>query len=195
MARCINQGDGCFVIVINYDRSETSEIDSEIHTALKKIMNRAEQILTHTVTIGVSSPKAATERVSVCFDEALEVIKHRMIKGSGGITYWSEKKDYDKKYIYPLNSERRILNFIDNGDLNRIIKELEVISHEIRSAEYVSYDNILFIYHQLVGICIKHLRENNISTERIFAGRINIYTSLASIDTLDELENCLRYFF
>ncbi|SDZ60061.1 AraC-type DNA-binding protein [Evansella caseinilytica] len=197
IARCVYQGDGCFVIVINYEPSEYEQTDftSHIHTALTKTMKKAEEILTHSVTIGVSRPTTTIELVSVRFAEAMEVLKHRMIKGSGGITYWSEKKEHDKKYIYPVNSERRILNFINNGDLDSIIKELGVIGDEIRSADYISYDNILFIYHQLVGICMKHLRENDISTARMFAGRSNIYTTLASSDTLNELEKHLYPFF
>ncbi len=194
-ARCVYQGDGSFVIVLNYEQSKGDDFDAIIHTSLLDIMNKAEEHLTRSVTIGVSSPTMNIDLVSVRFAEAMEVIKHRMIKGSGGITYWSKKKEHDKKYIYPVNSERRILNFMDNGDLDSILKELRVISDEIRYADYISYDNILFIYHQLVGICIKHLRENNVSTTRIFAGRDNIYTSLASVDTLDELEKYLVRFF
>ncbi|MCK0472818.1 AraC family transcriptional regulator [Halalkalibacter sp. APA_J-10(15)] len=194
-ARCVYQGDGCFVIVLNYEQLEDDEFDSNIHMSLLNIMNKAEELLSHSVTIGVSSPTKKLDLVSARFAEAMEVIKHRMIKGSGGITYWSKKKEHNKKYIYPVNSERRILNFMDNGDLDSIISELGVISNEIRSADYISYDNILFIYHQLVGICIKHLRENNISTTRIFAGRDNIYTSLTLVDTLDEIEKCLVRFF
>ncbi|WP_100405574.1 AraC family transcriptional regulator [Bacillus solitudinis] len=194
IARCVYQGNGCFIIVINYEQLE-QETDSLIHESLIKIKDKAEEVLNHSVTIGVSSPTADMDLVSARFGEAMEVIKHRMVKGSGGITYWKEKKANEQKYIYPVNSERRILNFMDNGDLDSIIKELKVIGDEIRSAEYISYDNILFIYHQLVGICIKHLRENNVSTARIFSGRGNIYTNLASIETLDELEHYLCVFF
>ncbi|WP_088102970.1 helix-turn-helix domain-containing protein [Halalkalibacter urbisdiaboli] len=194
IARCIYQGNGCFVIVINYEQLK-QETDSLFHESLIKIKDNAEEVLNHSVTIGVSSPTVDMDLVSERFGEAMEVIKHRMVKGSGGITYWEKKNANEQKYIYPVNSERRILNFMDNGDLDSIIKELKVIGDEIRSAEYISYDNILFIYHQLVGICIKHLRENNVSTARIFAGRGNIYTHFASIDTLDELENDLCDFF
>lgn len=75
------------------------------------------------------------------------------------------------------------------------MKELQVIRQEIQSTEYISYDNILFIYNQLIGLTIKYLRENNINTARIFAGRRDIYSAIASIDTLDEMEDYLNGFF
>lgn len=194
IAKGVYQGDGCFTIIINYEQRE-EKIDSDLHKALKKMRNRAEELLKHSVTIGVSSPAVKMEMVSTRLAEAMEVIKYRMIKGSGGITYWDKKADHEQKYIYPSNSERRILNFIDNGDLASIVKELKVISEEIRSAAYVSYDNILFIYYHLVGSCIKHVRESNVSIAKIYTGNGNIYTVLSSIDTLEELEKYLFTFF
>ncbi|MFC0211956.1 helix-turn-helix domain-containing protein [Paenibacillus chartarius] len=194
-ARCIYQGDGCFVIVINYGQAEYESEGAGIHAALGSIRDEAAALLDHSVTIGVSSPTDMNDTIPDRVVEAMEVIKHRMIAGSGGITYWKAKDGRDKKYIYPANSERRILNFLDHGDLDSIIKELDIIGGEIRSAEYISYDNILFIYNQLAGVTIRHLRENNVSTARIFAGRGNIYAALASIDTLDELEEYLREFY
>ncbi|MBD0382845.1 AraC family transcriptional regulator [Paenibacillus sedimenti] len=193
-ARCVYQGDGCFVIVINYGQAEYASEGAGIYAVLSEIRDKAAELLDHSVTIGVSSPTESSDTISDRVVEAMEVIKHRMIEGSGGITYWKEKDGGDK-YIYPANSERRILNFLDKGDFDSIIKELDIIGGEIRSAEYISYDNILFIYHQLAGVTIKHLRENNVSTARIFAGRGNIYAALASIDTLDELEEYLREFY
>lgn len=194
-ARCVYQGEGCFAIVINYEREELERGLRGIKEALVAIRNKAAELLGHTVTIGVSSRAETSAIIQDRVVEALEVIKHRMIEGSGGITFWRQDAEHGKSYIYPANSERRILNFLDTGDLDSIMKELDLIRGEIQSAQYISYDNIMFIYNQLIGVTIKHLRENNISTARIFAGRGNIYSALASIDTLDELEEYLREFF
>lgn len=195
-ARCVYQGEGCFVIVINYGPSEQDEDGSErIGGALSAIRDDAAELFGHSVTIGVSGRADDSAAVSDLAVEAMDAIKHRMIEGGGGITYWRQETEPPSKYVYPANSERRILNFLDRGDQDSLMRELEQIRSEIRSAESISYDNILFIYHQLVGVTIKHLRENNISTSRIFGGRGNIYSAIASFDTLDELEEYLRGFF
>ncbi|NOU79035.1 helix-turn-helix domain-containing protein [Paenibacillus sp. LMG 31459] len=194
-ASCVYQGEGCFVVVINYGQEELEGRLGGIHEALHVIRDRAAQLLEHTVTIGVSSQTENSSEVSARIVEANEVIKFRMIEGSGRITFWEEEPERSKKYIYPANSERRIINYLETGSLDSIAEELAVIRKEILGVEYISYDNIMFIYNQLVGVTIKHLRENNINTARIFAGRGNIYSAIASMDTLDELEDYLREFF
>ncbi|MFS0728199.1 helix-turn-helix domain-containing protein [Paenibacillus sp. 1P07SE] len=185
---CVYQGNGSFIIVLNYKDTDRERAGSDIHDALVQTREKAAELLRHSVTIGVSRRAEDRTEIPDCVAEAMESIKQRMIEGSGGILYEREKNGSNTKYIYPANSERRMLNYLDQGDLDSIAKELELIGAEIRSAEYISYDNILFIYYQLVGVTIKHLRENNVSTARIFAGRGNVYAALSAIDTLDELE-------
>jgi len=194
-ARSVYQGDGCFAIVINYGAEERERDCEGIRKTLLQIKNEALELLGHSVTIGVSSPADTSSVIDDKAAEAMEVIKHRMIEGFGRITYWEQDAERNIKYIYPADSERRILNFLDAGDLDSIRKEMESIRSEIRSVEYISYDNIIFIYNQLAGATIKHLRENNVRTERIFAGRSNIYSDIASADTIDELEEIFREFF
>jgi len=194
-ARCVYQGEGCFIIVINYGIDEHERDFGGIRDALYSVRNQALELLGHSVTIGVSSSADSSSMIDDRAAEAMEVIKHRMIEGFGGITFWKQEIEQSIKYVYPANSERRILNFLDIGDLDSIEKEMEIIRGEIHSVEYISYDNILFIYNQLAGATIRHLRENNVRTERIFAGRSNIYSAIASMDTLDELEEYLREFF
>lgn len=193
--RTVYQGEGCFVMIINYGAEEAEHGAQSVHEALASIRDMAAEVLGHSVTIGVSSQADSIEMIPDGVVEAMEVIKHRMIGGSGGITYWKQDADQTGKYIYPANSERRILNFLDNGDLDSIIKELGLIRDEIQSVEYISYDNIMFIYNQILGVTIKHLRENNVSTARIFTGRRNIYSAIATRDTLDELDEYLHEFF
>lgn len=192
----VYQGEGYFAIVINYGQEEAGRGCEGVHGALSAIRNMAKDIFGHTVTIGVSSQGALDGTIPDLAAEAMEMLKYRMIEGSRRIIFWREEADdSSKKYMYPSNSERRILNFLNAGDLDSIMKELAVIRKEIHTAEYISSDNIMFIYNQLAGVTIKHLRENNISTARIFAGRGNIYSAIASVDTLDELEEYLCRFF
>ncbi|MDQ8738137.1 AraC family transcriptional regulator [Paenibacillus sp. LHD-38] len=190
--RSVYQGEGCFAIIINFEINDEEDQERGIRQTLLSIREQAAKLLGHSVTIGVSGLTESAESISDRLVEAMEVIKHRMIVGSGGITYWKEEEVHSQKYIDPIRSERRILNYLDAGDLNGIYKELEDIRAEIQSVEYISYDNILFIYNHLTGATIKHLRENHVSAARIFANRGNIYSTLTSIDTLDELENYLR---
>ncbi|WP_042199084.1 AraC family transcriptional regulator [Paenibacillus camerounensis] len=191
----VYQGEGRFAIVMN-DSFVDSKHSLPLYKALfASIQDSAMQIFGHTVTIGVSSRDELYSDASDQLAEAMEVIKRRMTEGSGGVFFGSKETNEDTKYMYPVNSERRIVNYLETGDISNISQELRVIRNEIQTAEYISYDNILFIYNQLIGLTIKYLRENNINTTRIFSGRRDIYNAIASIETLDEMENYLNDLF
>ncbi|MNW47428.1 HTH-type transcriptional regulator YesS [compost metagenome] len=195
VARCVYQGEGCFAVVINFGQEEVDRDYEGIKSAFEALSQYAGDLLGHTVTVGVSSRTEKNAGLQDRAAEAMEVIKQRMVDGGGGISFWSEEEERGKPYLYPVDSERRILNFLQAGNLERLLEELTVIRGEIQSAPSISYDNIMFIYHQLVGVTIKELRENQMNPTRIFAGRGNIYSAIASIDTLDELDHYMREFY
>ncbi|MBW4840403.1 MAG: helix-turn-helix domain-containing protein, partial [Paenibacillaceae bacterium] len=195
VARCVYQGEGCFAVVINFGQEEAAREYEGIKSALEGLSRYAGDLLGHTVTVGVSSRAERCGELQDRAAEAMEVIKQRMVCGGGGISFWSEEEGRGKPYLYPADSERRILNFLEAGDLERLLEELTVIRRDVQSASSIAYDNIMFIYHQLVGVTIKLLRENQINPTRIFAGRGNLYSTIASIDTLDELDHYMREFY
>ncbi|WP_151737274.1 AraC family transcriptional regulator [Paenibacillus tengchongensis] len=193
--RSVYHYEGCIAVVLNYASGRQEQLDSPIHQALEVIREQTRELIGHTVTIGVSGGTDTPEMVSQRLFEAMEMIKRRMIVGGGSIMYWQNEAENSRKYIDFECSERRILNFLDTGNLEGIYKELENIRSQIRAEESISYDNIMFIYNQLMGVTIKHLRENHIGTGRMIMGRGNVYTIMAEMDTLDELEEYLLEFF
>lgn len=196
LARCVYHHEGCLAIVMNFSqRHEGDAEDAAVQQALEAVSKETSELLGHSVTIGVSDTADSPGMVARRLSEAMEVIKLRMTKGTGSIMYWNEHGESGRKYIDSANSERRILNYLDAGDLDGIYGELQAIRSQIRCGANVSYDNIMFIYHQLMGATIKHLRENHIGTGRMIMGKGNVYTILASMDTLDELEEYLREFY
>ncbi|WP_342564858.1 helix-turn-helix domain-containing protein [Paenibacillus sp. FSL R7-0345] len=195
VAHSVYHTDGSIVVVLNFAQEDHGCSNDSLQQALEAIRDESLELLEHTVTIGVSDIADAPEMVAERLFEAMELIKQRMIKGAGSIMYWQEEEEHSRKYLDSENSERRILNFLDAGDLDGISKELENIRCMISAEQHISYDNIMFIYHQLIGATIKHLRENHISTGRTVMGKGDIYSVLAAMDTLDELEEYLQAFF
>jgi Response regulator containing CheY-like receiver domain and AraC-type DNA-binding domain len=191
-AQIVYQGDGYFAIVLN--GAGLDNVHESLKAALLKISGEAKRLFEHTVTIGVSDVTTDVLSLPDLMTEAVELIKQRIIKGGGHIMYWQEDAGGSHKYIYPTTSERRILNYLETKDIENIYKELEHIRQEIRSVPYISYDNILFIYYQLAGVTIRYMRENAL-TSRVFAGQSNIYSTLASFDTLEEIEEYMIEFF
>lgn len=195
LGHCVYQDNGYFAIIMNYREAIWNNNENKFYSVLDQIRVEAAAIFQQSVTIGISTQGDDIRLVSDQLVEATEAIKLRIAAGSGRILPWKEESCHDTKYMYPLASERRILNFLVNRDLDSIIKELDLIRMEINNAEYVSYENILFIYSQLAGVTIKYLQENDVNTSKLFAGKPNIYATLSVIDTQNELEEYLHLFY
>lgn len=192
LAKCVYRGEGTFGLIIN--AKEGLEFD-KVKPSLEIIRESAKEITGHTVTIGVSEGCDSFRNIYVRAAEALDTTKRRIVYGGNNVVRWRPEYGYNKKYTYPSNCEQHIVNHLIAGNLDSIKKELADIRALILSAENIPYDNILFIYHQIVGAAIKHLGENNIGTGRIFAYRGNVYAAISSFDTILEIEEYLIEFF
>ena len=195
LAGCVYHNEGCIAVVLNCTLDNHVRDTALVHQAFERIREETLELLGHSVTIGISDLATSPEMVPQRLFEAMEVIKRRMTKGTGSIMYWKDEEEISRKYIDSANSERRILNFLDAGNLEGIFKELEIIRGQIRLQENISYDNIMFIYNQLMGVTLKHLREDHTGTGRMIMGRGNVYSILAAMDTIDELEEYLHDFY
>jgi len=171
----------------------------EAHTAkiaplLKKLQETAFNIFKTTVTIGISETGFNIDAVQTCSRQASEAVTMRMFQGSGNIIFWTYKEGI-KRFYYPQNSEAKVLNYLSSGNIDLIKHELDKIQENIRLTSGISYDNICFIYNQLAGVTIKKLSEINFSTSGFFFDHGNVYKSIASCETLEQLNRYMGDFY
>lgn len=183
------QGEGQFSIIFNLKDDSFTAFEKNI----LKVKHMVEEFLQQSVTVGVSHLTQSTQGLQTYLAEAREMVKCRMVKGNGHIFYSEKQPMNHEKYTYPTDVERKIINFLTSNNLEGIKKELYAMNEQIRARDYISSDNILFIYNQLLGICMKELRERNINTSQIFTE--NIYAELVEKETLEDLEKYFIQFF
>jgi AraC-like DNA-binding protein len=174
-------------------------VNEEIETAkllpfFKTLQETAKPVFGTTLTIGLSETGYNMDGVYQCAAQASEAVTMRMVLGSDSIIPWTYKEGR-KRFFYPQNSEVKILNHLNAGNFAQINAELENIMKAIRSTEGISYDNICFIYNQLAGGTIRRLSEMNINTPGFFFGHGNIYKSIASSETLEQLSRYMGEFY
>ena len=178
-------------LVINFaEETETAGL----RPLLENLQKTAVSVFRTTITIGLSETGFELEGVQHCVQQASEAVTMRILRGSNSLIAWTGKEGR-KRFFYPQNSEVRILNYLNTGNIAMIHAELESIIREIRSAEGISYDNIIFIYNQLAGGTIRRLSEMNVNTSGFFFSHGNIYRSIASAETLEQLSEHLGDFF
>jgi AraC-like DNA-binding protein len=147
-----------------------------------------------TITIGLSETGFDLDAVYQCGRQASEAVTMRMLRGSNSIIQWTHKEGR-KRFFYPYNSEAKIFNYLNTGNMAQIGAELEAIKKAVRSTEGISYDNICYIYNQLAGGTIRRLSEMNINTTGIFFSHGNVCRAIASSETLETLSRCMNDFY
>lgn len=188
---CARYEAGTIAIIINMEYYDQVRVPKTLKNVLDELKTIAEKIRGFTVTIGVSGVHNGLEGIKECVYEASEAVKQRLLIGRNNIIFWESQKKTDKKFHYSYNSEKKILNFLNNGDFNSLKSELRIIVNEIKEEEDISNDNIVLIFNQLVGATIKYLVEHNMNTSKIFRSNINLYSVIANLDTVDEIEEYL----
>jgi AraC-like DNA-binding protein len=178
-------------LVINVnEKIETAEL----MPFLKTLQGTAKPVFGTTLTIGLGETGYAMNGVYQCAVQASEAVTMRMLSGSNSIIPWTYNEGR-KRFFYPQNSEVKILNYLNAGNFAQISIELESIMKAIRSTEVISCDNIFFIYNQLAGGTIRRLSEMNVNTPGFFLSHGNIYKSIASSETLEQLSRYMREFY
>jgi AraC-like DNA-binding protein len=185
---CVRYIGGMLGIIINMKEYDHSKVPRTVGNILTIIKNEAFQVMGYTITIGVSAVHNNYDGIKDCTIEAAEAVKNRLVEGRNSIIFWKSKNNENRKYHYSYNSEKKILNYLNIGDIKSIEQELKVIVNEIKGISNISSDNILFIFNQLAGATIKYMAEHNITIHMLSGSNRNIYSSIAEFDTLEEIE-------
>ncbi len=188
---CTRYEAGTIAILINMECYDQVRVPKTLRTVLTQVKTMAKEVRGYTVTIGVSGVHNGYDGIKECVYEAAEAVKQRLLAGRNSIIFWESGKRENKKFHYSYNSEKKILNFLNSGDFDSLKAELRIIVDQLKEEEDISNDNILLIFNQLVGATIKYLVEHNINTSKIFRSNVNIYSVIASLDTVDEIEEYL----
>jgi len=161
---------------------------------LEGLQELAQPVFGTTITIGLSETGFDLDAVYQCGRQASEAVTMRMLRGGNSIIQWTHKEGR-KRFFYPYNSEEKIYNYLNAGNMGQIKTELQAIKKAILSTDGISYDNICYIYNQLAGGTIRRLSEMNINTSGIFFSHGNVCRAIALSETLEQLSKCMNDFY
>ena len=192
---CLNISSLVLTVVINlksYDQTGTPQL---LYEKMKKLQEAYETETGYTLSVGVSGVHCGLLNLGQCRVEAGEALRGKLLHGAGSLVFWKEEIEKARRYFYPHNSVEKIVNFLASGGVDQIEAELGNIESQIRNAPYVSYDNVMLIYNQIIGITLKFLVERNINTARVFGNCGNVYEIISRKETLREIHESLMDFF
>ncbi|MCL1854112.1 MAG: AraC family transcriptional regulator [Clostridia bacterium] len=192
-ARGIKYAGDRLAVVMNLDKAGRPEAAAgRLADGLEELRRAAAAILGHTVTIGLSSV-VGLDGIWQAAVSANEAVMRRLKTGGDRVLPWQQEAP--RRYYYPHDCAARILNYLDVGDMAFITRELESLAEALRRNDSVSHENIRYIYIQLVGDAVRCLAENNVNTAFLFSAHGNVYSAIASCDTLDEVTAFMGRFY
>jgi AraC-like DNA-binding protein len=188
-------GPGQTAAIVNMD-SYSAESQAALHELLRRTQQIALELLGHSVTVGVSHAGHDCRGVGELAAQAAGAVARRITKGGSAVIYAGEQAQAPRKYFYPADSEKRLLAHLAAGEESGVARELDIIREAILMlGDGVSYDNIRFIYNQLLGASIQHLSERGRNIAGVYMSRGNVYSAVSELDTVDEIGAYLGGFY
>jgi AraC-like DNA-binding protein len=182
-------------IVINlntYDCIETPEI---LKNTLSMLQDDIKTSLGNTVSIGVSGCHHGIANIQEAVSEAMDAVRKKLIYGHGSLIFWNGENNGKSRYYYPFLREKRILNYINTGDIGKIEIEIHQLVQEFKEIHDISCENIIQVFNQLISATIKYFVENNTVITRVFPNIYNIYLEVAGKETLEDLQAYMIDFY
>lgn len=194
VSRSIRYRSSICTLVLNMKVYDQFKVPRLLEEKIKEVKLKAEEFFPYTMTMGISGVRTNLADLVFCAQEAEAAVRHRIVAGKNQTIFWNAGMNESKRYHYPYSSEKRIINLIVLGNTDLVCRELIRVKEQILMVEDISYDNVILIYQQLIGAMIKCLMEQGVNTSRVMGNGRVAYTSIASQDTIDEIEKYMLQF-
>ena len=189
ICRGINVKKGNMALIINGDFDR--DYQKRLREGLLNIRNEIGKAFDCTISAGIGSACGDRSGISDSYAQALEAVRFKLKYGYGSIVFWDHELT-ESKYYYPLSMEKHIINYLELKDTEGIADAVGRLINEIRDKKELTCDNILQVFNQFIGnTVVKYLMDSDINMVHVFGSDFNIYSELASRETLDDIKEWL----
>ena len=144
------------------------------------------------IHVAVGGIHEGVKGISLSYKEAVKVVEYQVIKGFQGVLYIRELPNLQQKYIYPIETEIRLINSIKLGDEKRaqgILDEVFTQNFDIRK---LSLEMARCLYFDIMSTAIKVLESADIQYEGIFGDGLKPYERITSCRNAAEMQAVLK---
>lgn len=178
-------------LIISMNESCNDTLEKIANSMLKEIM----KINDFSFTVGVGKIYTDVSHIRSSYLEAIEALKYNFLFDKDIVIFSSELDLNMIQYYYPQNIDRQIINCLNSNSYDEICQVIKNFFSDMRYKKNINYDNIMGIINQIITTTIKTLISNNINLSDIYGKNFNIYKTLYSNKTLEEMEVFLLQFY
>lgn len=180
-------------LLINLKDYDSNRVKSLIYSSLSCTQKHYREETGYSLSFGVSQVHNYVEGIKVCTDEACEALKYRLISGSGTIAFFRIPKETVINIYDSYQHEKRIMNYLELGDIDKIRNELETVVKNLKQQDSLSTDHIMLVFNQMIGSILIYLGKHNYNVSTVLgAGQRSLYSILAELETMDEIKDWLE---
>lgn len=182
-------------LIMNFDAYHPTKTLITIKSILEEVLDETEKELNLSFSAGIGRCYGGYSGIKASATEAITAYRHKLLVGNRSIILWDKSMTQGSTYFYPYDKEKHIINCLYAKKAEDAKFAVKALIDEIRNMENISYDNIMQIFNQLVGVTIRYLVKNNINISQIFDNVYVVSHQISNLDTLDDVENYLMDFY
>ncbi len=159
----VGKKDKLFLLISLEDKQNSDEL-LHLEECFVNAKRKIKELTGFSVTITLGNFVASLDSIKKSYQEAVEAIKFRIIAGYDSvIPIWQYKYNENSNYFYPYDEEKRLFNQLLAHDEAGIQTALNEFFNAFCNRNDLSYNNILYIYNQLLSSAIKFFNDNKFS--------------------------------
>lgn len=175
-------------ILINMERYDSDKTTESISQILQSIQKKFKTCTNWGMTVGVSLIHDRLDDVQKCSEEARQALGRRLTEGKGKILFAHRFDNSDIQMLDAYRNQKRIMNYLELGEIEKIQEELLDIVNAIKHLEGISEDNVLLVFHQLLGDILIYLNKHNYNASAVLHEKQgNLYVALSNLETVEEM--------
>lgn len=127
-----------------------------------------------------------------CYEEALEALEYRLIRGTGAVIPYETVKSPKEAFYYPIELERRLINFIAAGDLQHATEVTNEILMTNFSGGTLSIELAKCLMFEIISTVLKATEHLKSEPEGPGLQRVELIKRFLKCDSFEEIETVLH---
>lgn len=190
---CVRYGQSVLGVVINFENYDSARVTEQIQDIMQKLQIYYKETTGFSCTVGISLVHNYLQGIQQCTREAYQAAGRRLVSGKGQIHFASRLAEQVVQTYDFYQNERRIMNYLEIGNRDMIYEELSTVVENIKELKDISEDNIMLVFNQMIGDILTYLNRHNYNVNMILQEKqTNLYSTLAKLETLDEIQHYLE---
>ena len=191
-----DSNDNILVLIKLRSVKDINETEAIIEQVLEDIKSTIENQHALSVSIGAGRVYSELSNVGVSCKEAIEALRYRFLKDDQSVISFSDisRSEKDKLY-YPVQTEQKLLSFIQLSDYEKTMHCLHEMIDDIMSHNK-SFKHIEVCLTNMIGIIKRCIYELNLDEQCIFTDNTGMDISVESFKNIQHfaewISGCFR---